>query len=396
MADPVLVDYNDPENVTLAEDLFGTAAQDGVEAFLDRYCQTHRSARLETVFRSEFSVGGVFGVSLTNGAREIIKVWPPHANRARLKAHIEIQSRLHGKGFPAPKVYAPPSEFEGRPVMAMEVMDGDIFTAHDPDMRNTLATLLHDFIRLANEEPSPVGLDSGWLEELKEDLWPKPHNALFDFEATQKGAEWIDAIATEARKVLLTDPSPAVVTHLDWGCRNMLAKNGQVTAVFDWDSVYFIPETQAVGDAAAGFLTTWYFDVPGTFNAYRHRQTPVRLFWITKEQEAARSRVKNVKSLPPGRHMDWLTVRGAVMPCGKANDFGPIEFVILDDSDTKLAYRLAFGFHGYDVGAFDVTAGYSWTRTDRISLAGQGSFITFDFDRRARVHQFTIGARYAF
>ena len=128
-------------------------------------------------------------------------------------------------------------------------------------MRKTLATLLHDFIRLANAEPPPDGLDGGWLVELKENLWPKPHNALFDFEATREGAEWIDTIAAEARKILLSDSSPAVVTHLDWGCRNMLAKNGQVTAVFDWDSIFLIPETQAVGDAAAGFLTTWYFDI---------------------------------------------------------------------------------------------------------------------------------------
>ena len=206
MADPVLVDYSDPKNITLAKDFFGSSEQSEVEAFLDRYCQVNRGARLETVFRSEFSVGGVFGVSLSNGAREIIKVWPPRANRMRLKAQIEIQSRLHGKGFPAPNVYAPPTDFEGRSVMAMEVMEGDFFAARDPDMRKTLATLLHDFIRLANEEPSFTELDGGWLAELEETLWPIPHNALFDFEATREGAEWIDAIAAEAGIVRLTGP----------------------------------------------------------------------------------------------------------------------------------------------------------------------------------------------
>lgn len=80
---------------------------------------------------------------------------------------------------------------------------------------------------------------------------------------------------------------------------------------------------------------------------------------------------------------------------GALNDADTIEFVLLDDSDSKLAYRLAAGF-AYDVGAFDITADYSWTRTGKSSLDGQGAFVTFDYDRRATVHQFTIGARYSF
>ncbi len=80
---------------------------------------------------------------------------------------------------------------------------------------------------------------------------------------------------------------------------------------------------------------------------------------------------------------------------GGLNDADTIDFVLLDDSDTKLAYRLAAGF-AYNVGAFDVTADYSSTRTGKTSLAGQGAFVTFAYDRRATVHQFTIGARYSF
>ena len=80
---------------------------------------------------------------------------------------------------------------------------------------------------------------------------------------------------------------------------------------------------------------------------------------------------------------------------GTLNDAGTVEFVLLDDSDTKLAYRLAAGF-AYDVGAFAVTADYSWTRTNKTSLEGRGAFVTFDYDGRATVHQFTIGVRYAF
>lgn len=80
---------------------------------------------------------------------------------------------------------------------------------------------------------------------------------------------------------------------------------------------------------------------------------------------------------------------------GAFNDGPTIEFALVDDSDTKVAYRLAAGF-AYDVGAFDITADYSWTRTGKSSLSGQGAYVTFDYDRRATVHQVTLGARYAF
>jgi hypothetical protein len=34
------------------------------------------------------------------------------------------------------------------------------------------------------------------------ELWPRPHDGRFDFEATATGAEWIDAIALAARLVI--------------------------------------------------------------------------------------------------------------------------------------------------------------------------------------------------
>ena len=61
---------------------------------------------------------------------------------------------------------------------------------------------------------------------------------------------------------------------------------------------------------------------------------------------------------------------------GGLNEAESIEFVLLDGSDTKLAYRLAAGF-AYDAGSFDVTADYSWTRTAKTSLTGQGALHQF-------------------
>ncbi len=80
---------------------------------------------------------------------------------------------------------------------------------------------------------------------------------------------------------------------------------------------------------------------------------------------------------------------------GALNDAATIEFALLDGSDTELAYRLAAGF-AYDAGSFDIMLDYSWTRSGRLALAGQGAFTTFAFDRRVNAHAFTVGARFTF
>lgn len=80
---------------------------------------------------------------------------------------------------------------------------------------------------------------------------------------------------------------------------------------------------------------------------------------------------------------------------GALNDAATIDFALLDDSDTELAYRLAAGV-GYDAGAFDILLDYSWTRSGKLALAGQGAFTTFGFDKRVNAHSFTLGVRYAF
>lgn len=80
---------------------------------------------------------------------------------------------------------------------------------------------------------------------------------------------------------------------------------------------------------------------------------------------------------------------------GALNDATTIDFALLDGSDTELAYRIAAGV-GYDVGAFDILLDYSWTRSGKLALAGQGAFTTFGFDKRVNAHSFTLGVRYAF
>lgn len=80
---------------------------------------------------------------------------------------------------------------------------------------------------------------------------------------------------------------------------------------------------------------------------------------------------------------------------GALNAGATTPFALVDGSSTELATRVAAGV-AYDAGMFDVTLGYSWTRSGRANLGGQGAFTTFGFAPRVNVHSFTLGARINF
>ncbi len=91
-------------------------------------------------------------------------------------------------------------------------------------------------------------------------LWGAPRNALFDFEATRRrGAEWIERLAAASREVLLAAEAPMVIGHRDWSARNMrFGRGGEVSVVYDWDSLAVGPEAALVGKTAIAFPMTWY------------------------------------------------------------------------------------------------------------------------------------------
>lgn len=96
------------------------------------------------------------------------------------------------------------------------------------------------------------------------------HNVLFDFQATWRGAEWIDEIAIASADIAQRAPKMIVVGHRDWSMHNVRLQNDAsgnpaVSVVYDWDSLAVAPETDIVGMAAAIFTATWELDVVPRF-----------------------------------------------------------------------------------------------------------------------------------
>ena len=207
-------------------------------------------------FAFEVSVGALLGLALADGARVALKVHVDRAQDAYLEAMQAVQEHLWRRGFPCPR----PLGVRGRATLEEWRDEGEYLDAHDPAVRRVLAELLVRLVELARDlEPSPALVP--FLPRSGGPLWPKPHNVLFDFEATAEDAGWIDEIATAARRRRDADPGELVIGHHDWTAKHVRFAGLEARVVYDWDSVSADLEPVFAGEAAATFTYTEHLPV---------------------------------------------------------------------------------------------------------------------------------------
>ena len=241
------------------------AIADGVRIIgdLESFCTARLGSGLKDVFFCELSVGAAFGLSLRDDRQVLLKAHPPDQTLRFLEAVYRVQQHLYARGFPCPEPICGPLPF-GCNLATVETFidDGKKVDAHEPEIRREMALALAQVIDLSGEVPDVEGLLQAWRLPPDLGLWPVPHNALFDFEATVAGAEWIDEIAGKAKKILDNSPGRMVVGHADWSVKHFRFEGGKVSVIYDWDSLRLDRETNLVGHAATHFPYTEYFDVP--------------------------------------------------------------------------------------------------------------------------------------
>ncbi len=86
--------------------------------------------------------------------------------------------------------------------------------------------------------------------------YAEPHDLRSDFPASSAGAEWIDEVNAEARAVLADAPVDAI-GHVDWRGGNVVVADGQLAAIYDWDSAAQGSEAMLVGMASATWSLAW-------------------------------------------------------------------------------------------------------------------------------------------
>lgn len=204
----------------------------------------------EEIFFFAASVGALFGVRRRDGSRVAVKVNKLFTDETYLADVQELQARLAAGGYPAPR----PLRRLGSATVDEWLDVGEFRDAHEPPVRRALARELVRFHRAATA--TGVRPRRAFLRPAGA-LWPKPHNVLFDFEATTAGAGWIDEIAAAAREVADLAVGAEVVGHTDWSAKHLrFDRELRLTALYDWDSVTVGREPELAGTAAGSFTYT--------------------------------------------------------------------------------------------------------------------------------------------
>ncbi len=224
-----------------------------IEAFVGRQCGPVDDG----VFYRP-GVGIVAGLRLVEGDEVVVKVHRWNVSIPRLAAVQNVQSRLADAGLPVPRPLAEPETLVHGIATIEELRRGKRANGREPAVRRAIAEGLHTFITASAPLVGQVEVGSPLLlRPVGAPLWFEPHDVRFDFDGTAAGAEWIDELATLARRRLEHPGSKVVIGHFDWRVENLAFHDAEIVAIYDWDSVLAAPEPVVVGNAAAQFTADW-------------------------------------------------------------------------------------------------------------------------------------------
>jgi hypothetical protein len=282
--------------------IFGTADP---EAIWEQVLETCPEAMGCFAFR--VSIGALFGLELRDESRVALKIHTGAYSTSYLAAAQAVQEHLWRRGFPCPR----PLGGRGRATLEEWREDGVYRDGHVAEVRRALAIALARLIELTDELRPLPRLQRGFAFPRRvTQLWPTPHNVLFNFEATSAGAEWIDEIAAAALAVRHDRIGREVVGHGDWVANHVRFDGAEPCVAYDWDSLETDREPNLLGCAAATF----------TYN----EQLPVELEPSVEETrafvadyEAARGAALTADELR-ATHAAAVYVRAYATRCGHA------------------------------------------------------------------------------
>src|SRR5579864_8697788 len=230
--------------------IFGTGDPRQIAEAINAFCMTHLASPVAEMLFYESSQGVVFGLLLNDKRRVVVKASQPDRPLAFLRNVYIVQSHLARHGYPCPRPILAPTQFGRGYAQAEELIDRGIYSdAHLPPVRRIMGDLLYRHIELAREFTSLPGWQPDMFNAAAYGgLWPKPHSRIFDFTATAERSAWIDRYAARAKQQYLEHQAGAnVIGHTDWSVKHLRFVDGQVSVIYDWDSLALDKEPVIVG-----------------------------------------------------------------------------------------------------------------------------------------------------
>jgi hypothetical protein len=193
---------------------------------------------------------------LADGRSVVIKAHQPHRSEGFLNEIVRLQSLVADKaGFAAKVIAAPLPLGRGLAIVEEYRAVGAARESHEPEVRRLLVRGLYNIVRVCDPFVSTTPLPE-LMRPGPGALWPTPHGKLFDFEATARGAEWIDEIAVLARSRM--NPSgKRVIGHCDWRQEHVRFGGDEIVVAYDWDALVCDFEPILVGTTAHAFCADW-------------------------------------------------------------------------------------------------------------------------------------------
>lgn len=239
-------------------DIHGTGDAGEIAAAIDGACLQHLGAPVARPIFYQSSIGAVAGLELVDGRRVTLKAHQSTRPQALLREVVRVQSVVSRAVGLAPAVLAGPFPFgRGMAVFEQYVDAGVWADPHEASVRRELARSLCSMVAALLPIAADCTLPGHLLPSpVDGPLWPTPHSKLFDFTATQAGAEDIDDVARAAHA--RTRPAGrVVVAHGDWRAEHVRFHDGVAVAAFDWDSLCKLSEPALIGFTAHAFCADW-------------------------------------------------------------------------------------------------------------------------------------------
>ena len=211
-----------------------------VPGWLGPWCAAHLGAVPAQVLLITEHLSAVFGLRLDDGREVVVKARPDPSGRA--VTCVFAQAELAAAGFACP---APLTEVTGTdPAIHAEQWrpGGDLLRGEDPGTARQYAAVYAELMAALARLSLPPPL-------------PNPPWLPFDQQAPT-GADFVAGIAARAHARLRSATSlPRVLGHADFEAQNLRWKGTEIWAVFDWDSLAWMPEPVLAGAASAAFAS---------------------------------------------------------------------------------------------------------------------------------------------
>lgn len=251
---PYLEDDIDIKNIV--QDILDTTDPNQIASLVNQATSPYLKDDIEKILFLAPCIGAVFGFLLRSGEKIILKIYNRKNSRTYLEEINRIQQIFFDESYPAPCPLSPIFTFHNTHAGLYSFIAGDRENAHDSVVRAELAKYLAKFSEIV-EKHQFKPIKTFMQESMQGKLWPIPHNVMFDFKKTSRGAGWIAKHAKNARKIINKYNFPHQLAHCDWDVKNTIFKDKKLVGVFDWDSLGSMSEPEMVGRAAAQFTADW-------------------------------------------------------------------------------------------------------------------------------------------